>query len=135
MLFRSTLYESAVIFGASATVGLNNTDLGLQLTLNNLRKFWISIETNQIPSTPYDDCSIASTPICYTPPAPSTEPNPQGDWFDITFDSEVFGDDFAIASQPICGTPYPLPPIGKYPPTVWGNIGTAQSADWVDIST
>jgi hypothetical protein len=130
-----TLYQTAVTPSAATTLALNNLDLGLSLTLNGLRKFWLPIETNQVPSTPYDDCSIASTPICYTPPAPSTTPNPQGQWVDISFSSEVFGDDFAIASQPICGSPYPLPPIGKYPPAVWGSIGTSQTANWIDIST
>lgn len=105
-----TLYQTAVTPGAFTTLALNNTDLALFATLHSFRKFWIPIPTNQIPSTPYDDCSIASTPICYTPPEPSTEPNTQGSWADIAL-------------------------VGPHPPTVWGNITTTQSADWQDIST
>ena len=127
--------QRSIGFGASTTVHLSNTNLGLGLTLNSFRKQWVDIATNQIPSTPYDDCSIASTPICYTPPDPSTTPNTQGDWFDIVFDGEVYGDDFAIASQPICGSPYPLPPIGNYPPAMWANITTTQTANWTAIPT
>ncbi len=109
--------------------------VSMTTTVNSLRKNWVNIITVQVPNTPYDNCSIAANPICYTPPAPYVAPVTQGTWTDITLDGLVYGDDFAIASQPICGTPYPLPPIGNQPPVAWANINTTQTSNWVDIPT
>jgi hypothetical protein len=74
----------------------------LTSTLNSFRKFWVDIYTPQTPEIPYDDCSIGSTPICYTPPEPTTQATIQGNWNEITLDAVVDGQDCSIGSQPIC---------------------------------
>lgn len=128
-----SIYENHVILSTDQVLALSGQTI--TSTMHGLRKFWNNINTVQIPEIPYDNCSIGSYPICYTPPAPSTDPSVQGQWTDIAIDGLVYGDDFAIASQPICGTPYPLPPIGNQPPVLWANIDTTQVSNWTDIST
>ncbi len=93
-------YVSPVILSVGATVP--TTGLMLTSTLNSFRKFWVDIFTPQIPEIPYDDCSIGSTPICYTPPEPTTQATIQGNWNEITLDAVVDGQDCSIGSQPIC---------------------------------
>jgi hypothetical protein len=93
-------YVSPVILSVGATVP--TTGLVLTSTLNSFRKFWVDIFTPQIPEIPYDDCSIGSTPICYTPPEPTAETSIQGNWNEITLDAVVDGQDCSIGSQPIC---------------------------------
>ncbi len=95
-----TLTQNQIVITTDQTVGV--TGLSLASTLNSFRSFWVDIFTTQIPEIPYDDASIASNPICYTPPAPTTETSIQGNWNEITLDAVVDGQDCAIGSQPIC---------------------------------
>lgn len=95
-----TLTQNHVLNSTDQTVGV--TGLSIASTLNSFRSFWVDIFTTQIPEIPYDDASIASNPICYTPPAPTTETSIQGNWNEITLDAVVYGQDCSIGSQPIC---------------------------------
>jgi len=95
-----TTYSNTLLWSTGVTLPLSS--LSIASTLNSLRKFWVDIATVQIPEIPYDDCSIASTPICYTPPEPTTQTSVQGNWNEITLNAVVDGQDCAIGSQPIC---------------------------------
>ncbi len=95
-----TLTQNHVLNSTDQTVGV--TGLSIASTLNSFRSFWVDIFTTQIPEIPYDDASIASNPICYTPPAPTTETSIQGNWNEITLDAVVYGQDCSIGSQPNC---------------------------------
>lgn len=95
-----TLTQNHVLNSTDQTVGV--TGFSIASTLNSFRSFWVDIFTTQIPEIPYDDASIASTPICYTPPEPTTDTSVQGNWNEITLDAVVDGQDCAIGSQPIC---------------------------------
>ena len=95
-----TLTQNHVLNSTDQTVGV--TGFSIASTLNSFRSFWLDIFTVQIPEIPYDDASIASNPICYTPPAPTTETSIQGNWNEITLDAVVYGQDCSIGSQPIC---------------------------------
>jgi len=95
-----TGYTSPVALSAGVTIPI--TGLTLASTLNSFRKFWVDIYTPQTPEIPYDDCSIGSTPICYTPPEPVAQTTVQGNWNEITLDAVVDGQDCSIGSQPIC---------------------------------
>jgi len=95
-----TLTQNHVLNSTDQTVGV--TGFSIASTLNSFRSFWLDVFTVQIPEIPYDDASIASNPICYTPPAPTTETSIQGNWNEITLDAVVYGQDCSIGSQPIC---------------------------------
>jgi hypothetical protein len=95
-----TLTQNHVLNSTDQTVVV--TGFSIASTLNSFRSFWLDIFTVQIPEIPYDDASIASNPICYTPPAPTTETSIQGNWNEITLDVVVYGQDCSIGSQPIC---------------------------------
>ena len=95
-----TFTQNHVLNSTDQTVGV--TGLSIASTLNSFRSFWLDIFTTQIPEIPYDDASIASNPICYTPPAPTTETSIQGNWNEITLNAVVYGQDLSIGSQPIC---------------------------------
>lgn len=82
-------------------------------TLNSLRE-WIPINTWQ--------------------PGSCTD-GIDGQWFDIPFDTEVYGDDFAIAAEPLCALPQPLPPIRKFPGTPWTNVPATTTTTWSNIQT
>ena len=58
-----------------------------------------------------------------------------GQWTDIPFDTEIYGDDFAIAAEPIGCLPQPLPPYRKFPGTPWTNVPTQTTTSWSNIQT
>lgn len=102
-------FISPVIHGAGSAVSL--TGSALSITLHDFRRFWVPIFSVQVPNTSYDDVSIASNPICYTPPEPNTDPNVQGNWYTIATTEE------------------------GHDPTLWVNIDTAQDDSWTNIQT
>lgn len=85
----------------------------LYTTLNSLR-LWYEFPTVQPGSCP-DHCD--------------------GQWIDIAFDEEVFGEDWAIATQAIGILPQTLPPIRKYPGVPWNNVSSQTTTTWTNIPT
>lgn len=86
----------------SAGVALSVSNFVIATEVHSARKFWTAVYALQLPEIPYDDASIASNPICGTPPAPTTDTSVQGSWQNITLNDTASGQDCAIGSQPIC---------------------------------
>lgn len=85
----------------SADVALSVSNFVIATNVNSIRKSWSDVYTLQLPEIPYDDASIASSPICATPPEPTTDTSVQGSWNLITLSDTTNGQDCAIGTQPI----------------------------------
>ena len=119
-----TGYISPIALNAGVAFSVSN--LVITTSVKSVRGFWVDIYTLQIPEIPYDDASIASSPICYTPPAPTTEASVQGNWNEITLNDATSGQDCAIGSQPIAyGVNYFNAEISVNSVTATGTITSA----------
>ena len=101
----STAFISPILWSTDTVLEVS----GFSITsdVNSFRQFWVDVFTIQIPDIPYDNTSIASMPVCYTPPEPTTNPSVQGTWNAIT-------------------------PAAT---SLWTDVTTTQDSNWVNIPT
>ena len=121
--------------GLSLDAVLTPTSQQINFTLNS-----VSLITDQILVAPSQTIYTTLNSLREWIPINTWQPGSctdgiDGQWFDIPFDTEVYGDDFAIAAEPLCALPQPLPPIRKFPGTPWTNVPATTTTTWSNIQT